>query len=683
MTRPDPLPGAFGSAAVAFCAGAGVLALEITAARVLVPYFGASIVVWSNVIGVTLLSVAAGNFLGGRIADRWPSGRCLGGLLVGAGAFAAAFPWIATALAARYLPSDLPLDIAFSMLGKGSFVVALAALAPPLVLVGATSPFLVRAMASDGRVARAAGWIAGSGTLGSLVGTWIPVHWTIPEYGSRATCVFAGALLVLAGALCARRSRAAATVAGFLFVALAIGAAGIAGSPFGRVSNDAGVLAEIETPYQYARVDRVADSTLLRLNEGLDSFHSMTVEGEILTGAYYDPFLLLPALLEGTGETLDVAILGFAAGTWARQLLATYPDRADLRIVGIELDPAIVELGRRYFGGLDDPRLTVIDDVDARVFLDATEERFDLILVDTYSSQVYVPFQTCSEEFFVAARARLADRGVLAANLGGVRFDDGPLDAIVNTCASVFGPVLVERFERGRNFILLARAGDEPPRLASALDRVPAFLTEFARAQAAIGIARRFRFDPTRIVLTDDRSAIERLCDEDLASRARSELDEIPRLESTAGAPRAELLEDDARALRELREAVERDPRSVSDLQRLAYACFRVDAAADAIRALDAADAVDPRQAYTAFLRGVIAETRFEFAAARSAYRACLARDPEYRQARDALDALDRRTGDLARFREVRDRLDFDAGLLAGLALAVAAITTALARRIP
>lgn len=685
MTRADSLPGPVGSASIAFCAGAGVLALEITAARVLVPYFGASIVVWSNVIGVTLLAVATGNFLGGRLADRWPSSRTLGALLIGAGLCSAAFPWIASSLAERYLPADLPLDIAFSILGMGSFVVALAALAPPLVLVGATSPFLVRAMAADGRVGRAAGWIAGSGTLGSLVGTWLPVHWTIPEYGSKATCVMAGGLLALVGAFCARKSKSTASIGAAAFCALSIGGYAIHGDPFGRPAVVGEVVAELETPYQYARVERDGTHTYLRLNEGLDSFHSLTVDGEILTGAYYDPFLLLPSLIEREGETFDIAILGFAAGTWGRQLLAAYADRSDLRIVGVELDPAIIELGRSHFTGLDDARLDVVGGIDARVFIAREGNRFELILVDTYASQVYVPFQTCSAEFFAFARERLTTGGVLAANLGGIDFTDPPLVAIVNTCASVFGPVSLERFDRGRNFILIAAREKEPPRLASAVDRAPARLVDLAKAQNAIGVARRFDFDSSGLVLTDDRSPIERLCDADLETRALAELDGRSRgrnetIARSSGGTRSVA---DVEALDSARAAAAADPTSLSALHRLAFLGFRLGDLDLTTRTLDDADAVDPTHPYTAFLRGIVAETRYDFAAAHEAYTDALLRDPNDATSRDELSALDRRIAAVARFATTRDRLSFDA-ILGSIVTIVTLVATVIAlRRIP
>lgn len=659
-----------------------MLALEITAARVFIPWFGASIVVWSNVIGVTLLAVAAGNFLGGRLAERRPDSNVLALLLVVAGMLAAAFPYFASALARRYLPAELPLDIAFSVLGRASLIVALATLAPPLVLVGATSPFLVRAVAADGRVGRAAGWIAGSGTLGSLVGTWLPVYYAIPRFGSRTTCLVAGAILAVAGLCCVRRSRSG--VAAALLVLLGIGGA-ISRTydlPVMRGATSGQVLREIETAYQYARVERDGSKTLLRLNEGLDSFHSLTVEGELLTGAYYDPFLLLPALAPQVGDTYDILVLGFAAGTWGRQFLAANADRPDLRVIGVELDPVIVRLGFEFFTGLDDARLSVVSDQDARVFLDRSRDQYELILVDTYASQVYVPFQTCSVEFFRSVRERLAPGGLLAANLGGVSFDDEPLTAIRNTCAKVFSSVALERFARGRNFVLLASESGTPPRLSAAASVVEPPLRRLAEEQGAIGLRREYAYEPTTVVLTDDRSAIERLCDQDLERRAARELDGPTESLRTDPQVLATLRQtwtvEDREAATRAEASTHDHPDSLVAWQQLAFLRFRLDDPAGALDALARADAIDATAHYTAYLRGVLLESRCEFAAAREAYEEARRRSGGDPAADPPLESLAARVAAIDRFLETRERLDADTWKVGVVALALAIVAALL-----
>src|SRR2546430_8771651 len=58
-----------------FTGGAASLGTEIAAARLLAPDFGASTVIWANTIGVVLVALSVGYWLGGRFADRHPHER--------------------------------------------------------------------------------------------------------------------------------------------------------------------------------------------------------------------------------------------------------------------------------------------------------------------------------------------------------------------------------------------------------------------------------------------------------------------------------------------------------------------------------------------------------------------------------------------------------------------------------
>jgi spermidine synthase len=514
------------AALIAFVTGAAVLALEITGARLLIPWFGATILVWTNVIGVTLGALALGSLAGGRLAERAPR-RSIVALVLGlTAAGAAAFPFLVPPLARFAVPAGLPFDAAYPLLDRGSLLVLLVALAPPLFFAGAVTPFLVRAAASNGRVAHASGLISGLATLGSLVGTWLPVHFLIPRLGSTRTCLAISAVLLLLAVATLRAPRARRAAAALAIVIAAILATRAAPAVPGRLGG-ATTLAEVESRYQYARVEQDGETIALRLNEGLDSYHSLTVGDRLLTGAYYDAYLLLPPLASRVGATFDVAILGHAAGTTARQLLALHRDDPALRVVGVEIDPEVAALGAAHFSlPADDPRLSVVVDQDARVFVAHALASFELIVVDCYSQQVYVPFQVCSREFFAAARERLEEGGILAANLGGFEWDEPPLRAIVDTAADVFGEIALSRIPGTRNFLLAARRGGDVPDAASVSPPVPE-LAAMVQGLAAPGATRFYRRDPDAKLLTDDDSAIEMLADTLLTSRARREFEAV------------------------------------------------------------------------------------------------------------------------------------------------------------
>ena len=168
----------------------------------------------------------------------------------------------------------------------------------------------------------------------------------------------------------------------------------------------------------------------LELNEGVTT-HSVWRAGTVLTGGEWDMFLVAPPLVDH--PVRRVLIIGNAGGTMARAYGRFYPDAA---IDGVEIDGTVTELGRRYLGLGDNPRLHTVE-ADGRTFLATSRSRYDLVIVDAYR-QPYIPFHLATTEFFAAARAHLTPGGVLALNLGAVPGDDRLPRALQSTIAAVF-----------------------------------------------------------------------------------------------------------------------------------------------------------------------------------------------------------------------------------------------------
>jgi hypothetical protein len=157
---------------VAFLVGGATLATEISASRLLAPYFGASTVVWANVIGLTLAYLALGYWLGGRLADRRPDPRVLGLILLVAATALAVTPFAARPFLRWALHGFDSVSVGSVV---GSFFAALALFAVPVTALGAAAPFLVRlALDSVNEAGRVAGRLYALSTAGSLVGTFSP-----------------------------------------------------------------------------------------------------------------------------------------------------------------------------------------------------------------------------------------------------------------------------------------------------------------------------------------------------------------------------------------------------------------------------------------------------------------------------------------------------------------------------
>ena len=203
---------------VVFAGGAGTLATEISASRLLAPFFGSSTIVWANIIGLTLLYLAAGYWLGGKWADRRPDPGLLGRIVLVAAAFVAATPFMARPIlevAVRGLDS-----IAVGAV-VGSFFAALGLFAVPVTLLGAVSPFAIRLALRDVSEAGAvAGRLYALSTVGSILGTFVSAVVAIPLAGTQRTMLGSAVLLVFAAALLLglRWQLATVVVAGLLLL---------------------------------------------------------------------------------------------------------------------------------------------------------------------------------------------------------------------------------------------------------------------------------------------------------------------------------------------------------------------------------------------------------------------------------------------------------------------------------
>ncbi len=333
--------------AAVFFGGICSLGVELTASRLLAPFFGTSQLIWANVIGLTLIYLTIGYRWGGRLADRRPDERLLGLILVGAGLSTAIIPLIARPIlqwsASAF--SSFSVGVFF-----GSLFGVLILFSVPIILVGMISPFAIRLSV---RNVETAGSTAGSlyalSTVGSIIGTFLPVLLLIPTIGTARTFYFFALLLVIVGALGMRRRLAYLAIPAVLILAaFQLGISGIR-DPFctGCVS-----LFETESTYNYIQVaenDYGPDSTEqigLILNEG-QAIHSIynTRFGEtqnpndLLTAGPWDFFSVAPYLYPNrTKADVDgLLMIGSAAGTIPKQFLAFYGD--DARIDAVEIDP--------------------------------------------------------------------------------------------------------------------------------------------------------------------------------------------------------------------------------------------------------------------------------------------------------------------------------------------------------
>ena len=489
-----------------FVVGTGSLGAEIAAVRLLAPYFGASTVVWANTIGIVLVALSVGYWLGGRFADRHPHLRGLCLLTLLASALLALVPFAADPL----------LELAVDALDEisagaffGSLIAVLLLVAVPVLLLGAVTPWALR-LAVD-RVEQAgsvAGRLYALSTAGSLAGTLVSALALIPLVGTRRTFLIFAFVIACVAVLGLRplHRYALAPAAMLVLIALPVGTL--------KASDDGRVIYETETEYQYAQVvERSDGSRALELNEG-QAQHSIYRPGSVLTGDVWDGHLVLPFTVRRSPPA-RVAILGNAAGTTSRAYEEFFPDT---RVDGVEIDGELSEIGRRYFD-MDNPRLHLYHE-DARPFLRRVDARYDVISVDAYR-QPYIPFYLATTEFFELVRDRLAPGGVLIVNAGHPAGQDDLEKVLAATMAEVFPHLARDPIEDTNTLLVASTAPVAAERLRQATRDLPPSLRPVAEAAA-----RRLG-PPLRggDVYTDDRAPVEWLIDKSIVEYAAGDGD--------------------------------------------------------------------------------------------------------------------------------------------------------------
>ncbi len=500
-----------------FIGGMASLALEMLGPRMMAPFFGQSLFIWANQIGFTLIYLSLGYYIGGRVADRWPSARVLSSITAVAALFTGLIPFISKPvlyLAAVALNSEIP------NIFVGSLFAVVLLFSVPTILLGMVSPFAIRlTLDAVGSAGRSAGNLYALSTVGSIIGAFLPVFVFIPYLGVQRS-FFVISLSLLAVSLWGLRPRGRIAVAapGALLLLPLLAPQFVMLGPLKTVSGIGygQIVFQEESPYNYIQVVRDSAGTMnLVLNEG-HAIHSMYNPNRVLNGPYWytDYALAAPLFSSDPAVTMRprLAIVGLAAGTVAKQYTDVY---GPTPIDGVEIDPDIVAVGRKYFA-MTEPNLHVTI-ADGRTFMRFSKSTYDVVALDAYKPP-YIPFQLTTKEFFQETRARMASDGVLFVNAAHVGHDYRLVQAFVNTISQVFPSVYtldVPSASAISNTLIYATvrpttlAGIEA-RLAQAPVDTP-LGTVAAETAPLLKVAHA---QPGGIVFTDDEAPVEQITDQ-------------------------------------------------------------------------------------------------------------------------------------------------------------------------
>jgi MFS family permease len=322
-----------------FCVGMCLMAVELGASRLLAPYFSSSQIVWTIIIGTIMVAMAVGNFLGGKMADKFPSVTRLYLLLMIAAVWIALIPFLGRFVIAG-ITGLLALFVNHGLLIWAAFLTCLLWFCPPLMVLGMVTPSLIKySMGNKATSGKIVGILEALNTVGSILGTFLPTFVTIPTMGTALSFLLFGGILVLVSAAFflaffikpkkkdgpseplgpedegkAKKAKVGVGVATALCLVLTGGTAYLDAAQSSFDFGDNSIVYRGESVYNYLQVKETKDSYLFSTNV-LFSIQSMIKKDGSLTGMYYDTCLAANYMAGGTEKgNLKVLVLGMGPG---------------------------------------------------------------------------------------------------------------------------------------------------------------------------------------------------------------------------------------------------------------------------------------------------------------------------------------------------------------------------------
>lgn len=484
-----------------FFAGMSVMAVELGASRLLAPYFSSSQIVWTIIIGTIMIAMALGNIYGGKSADKSPNPDKLYGRILIAAVWIALIP-----VAGKYIVLGISALLIFTVNNNfliiAAFCACMVIFVFPLFLLGTVTPSLAKySVSSLDDSGRTVGTLGAFNTIGSIIGTFVPTFVTIPAVGTSITfLIFAGILIVLSVIyfVSSRVGYKKVIISGVIFVACCVFGHG---DSFAFWQKD--LTYEGESIYNYLQVSEDDKQVSLSTNV-LFGVQSVYMKDDTLTGLYYDYAMAAPLMVpDKNPDGMEVLILGMGTGTYATQCRKYF---GDMNIEGVEIDEKITKLSRKYFALPDDINVTTYD---GRAFLNASDRKYDVIMVDAYQD-ITIPFQMSSVEFFRLVKSHLNENGVMVVNMNMRGNDDGDINQyLADTISSVFGNVYTVEVDNSTNRELFA--SDNNDMMSVLNDNVSGIKDADLRFMMNKVRDNSIAYNAGKLIMTDDNAPVELL----------------------------------------------------------------------------------------------------------------------------------------------------------------------------
>ena len=389
---------------IVFLSGAIGMGLELIAARVLSPYVGSSNVVWTSIIGIILVSMSLGYWLGGKKADKEASGNVLSRLLLGSALFTSIIPLLETIVVREFAGIVSNLIVA-------AILCAIIVFSIPSFILAMISPFAVKMKSmQETEIGSLSGRISSLSTIGSITGTFLMGFVLIPNIGVTNINIGITILLVVMSIL-ARDDINKKYILSTISLVVVMIILMFIGKWVFKLANPE-ILVDTDSQYSRIWVKQVntAKTTYktLQVDTGLESYiDTETGEMGAMYLRYYDLFEYL------NKDAKSTLMIGGAAYTYPIHYLQKYQDKT---IDVVEIDEKMTQIAEEQFGlNAKDERLKIYTQ-DGRSYLNYSENKYDTILIDAFKG-LNAPFELTTYEALVHAKNMLNDNGIVLTNI--------------------------------------------------------------------------------------------------------------------------------------------------------------------------------------------------------------------------------------------------------------------------
>jgi spermidine synthase len=466
-----------------FICGICLMTVEMTASRILAPYFGTSLFVWANIIGVVLLALSLGYYWGGKFADRSPTANKLYYLIFAAAVWTASMPWFSTSILRATL--TFPSTAVFGL----SLLAAILIYFVPCTIFGMISPYILKLLSKNQKnLGSEAGRLSAVSTIGCLLGTFLPVLVGLPLIGTLRTILICAAILFFTASLgLKRKSLQLFTIITLIMIWFA---------PV--FVSSANTIYSGESSYSFVRVYERFGNRFLQIDDPR-AVHSIKMADSTITHNYWDYAIAVPAQI----PTKSTLILGVAGGNISNLFNQYFPD---MKITGIEIDPLVVEVGKQFFNTTQNPNTKIITE-EARNYLAHTSEKYDLIVLDTYHN-LNLPIHLSTTEFFSLIRDHLTSNGTVAINVAHNAPQSALDDYLLATMAPHYQYLYSIDTNGGYNSLLIGRNQPWPEKLTNEQNQLISTSPELYHVWQKLPPKAITQTDPSKIQ-TDDRNILE------------------------------------------------------------------------------------------------------------------------------------------------------------------------------